>query len=171
MIESVEMLERLANPEAPPLTLSEIEKIRVEYMNPTSNKEELRKKLEGMAIAFRGRGDLSEWPFEILDAIDECFVEHYMKNGEISTSLFVVDSAANLNNFSAYCDAVDQRLRNSGFDRPPYVREYFAYLSIWQVHGYSFPVPLGTRSVIRALDSLSTGFESGFTEVSDVYID
>ena len=165
MLESIEMLERLANPEEPPLSLGELERIRLAFMKPSSDKGDLREKLQGMAIAFQGRGDLSEWPFEILDAIDECFVNQYMKNGEISTSLFVVDSAANTNNFIAYCDAVDQRLRNSGFDRPRYACEYFAYFSIWQVHGYTFPVPLGTQSVMRSLEMVSNKFETGFIEV------
>jgi hypothetical protein len=169
MLESIELLERLANPQKPPLTLADLESIRTAFMDPSSDKAELRRQLEGMATAFQGRGDLSNWQFEMLDAIDECFIEQYMKNGEISTSLFAVDNAANINNYCTYCDAVDQRLRSSSGDRPRYAREYFAYSSIWQVHGYPFPVPLGTQSVMRALDMLASEFRPGFTEVRHLH--
>jgi hypothetical protein len=168
MLESVEMLERLANPQPPPLSLAELERIRSAFMSPSSDKVDLRRQLEGMALAFEGRGDLSRWQFEMLDAIDECFIDNFMKNGEVSTSLFAVDNAANINNYSKYCDAVDQRLRSSAPDRPEYAREYFAYLSIWQVHGYPFPVPLGTQSVMQALDTLATDFRPGFVEVRHI---
>jgi hypothetical protein len=169
MMESIEMLERLANPQKPPLSVEELQKIRVAFMDPSSNKVELRRKLEGMAEAFQGRGDLSQWHFEMLDAIDECFVEHYMKKGEISTSLFVPDSPANINNFLAYCNAADEKLRGKVSQRPKYAREYFAYLSIWQVQGYSFPVPLGTQSVMRALSLLADEFQPGCAEVRCLY--
>lgn len=164
-MESIEMLERLANPEKPPLSIGELEKIREAFMDPTSDKKELRSKLEGMADAFRGRGDLSEWHFEMLDAIDGCFIEHYMPNGEISTALFMPDSPANTDAFGAYCEAVDQKLRGKVFQRPKYAREYFAYFSIWEMQGYSFPVPLGTKSVVQAVNMLSSEFNPGFVEV------
>jgi len=166
MIESISMLERLANPNKPPLSIADLEDLRLSFMDPSSNKEELGQKLEGMAVAFQGQGDLSEWHFETLDAIDECFVKHYMPNGEISTSLFVPDSAENLNMFSAYCDAVDQVLRSKMSQRPQYAREYFAYFSIWKIQGYSFPVPLGTKSAILALNILAGKFNNGLVEVS-----
>ena len=166
MMESIEILERLANPQKPPLSLGELQKIQRAFVDPSSDKEELRRKLEGMAEAFQGRGDVSEWQYEILDAIDECFVDQYMKNDEILRSLFVPNDAANLNQFGAYCDAVDQQLRIKEKGRPRYAREYFAYFSIWQVQGYAFPVPLGTQSVVRAVNLLAKEFRLGLSEVS-----
>jgi hypothetical protein len=166
MLESIEILEHLANPNKPPLSVGELEDIRIAFLDPDSDKDALRESLKGMTTAFQGRGDVSEWHYEMLDAIDECFVDQYMKTGEISTALFVPNSAANLNDFSAYCEAVDQKIRSNGSQRPKYAREYFAYFSIWQMQGYSFPVPLGTKSVIRALDTLAEVFNPGFVEVS-----
>jgi hypothetical protein len=166
MVESVETLERLANPTKPPLSIVELEKLRLAFMDPSSDKEELRHKLEGMAEAYQGRGDLSDWHFEMLNAIDECFVEHYMSSGEISTELFVPDSPGNVTQFLAYCNSVDEKLKRQASQRPTYAREYFAYFSIWQMHGYMFPVPLGTQSVIQSLNLITEEFNTGFVEVS-----
>jgi hypothetical protein len=168
MMESIEILERLANCNKPPLDIDELEAIRLEFMDPRSDTAALRSKLKGMADAFQDRGELTLWHPEMLDAIDGCFVEHFMSDGDVSTSLFVPDSAANANNFSAYCDAVDEKLRGKLDQRPKYAREYFAYYSIWQMQGYAFPVPLGTKSVIHALEMLTQEFNGGFVEVSEV---
>jgi len=159
------MLERLANTEKPPLDIDELEAIRIEFMDPKSDKAALRGRLKGMADAFQERGELTSWHHEMLDAIDECFVEHFMTNGNVSTALFVPDSATNANSFSAYCDAVDEKLRGKLDQRPKYAREYFAYYSIWQMQGYSFPVPLGTKSVVQSLNMLAHEFNAGFVEV------
>lgn len=165
MMESITNLERLANPLKPPMSVADLEEVRLTCMDGTFDKEKTSKKLEGMASAFEGRGDLSNWHFSTLDAIDECFVKHYMVNGEVSSALFVPDSVVNLNMFNGYCNGVDEVLRSKTSQRPQYAREYFAYFSIWQVQGEKFPVPLGTKSAILALEKLCEKFKDGFVEV------
>lgn len=158
MMESIEILERLANLQKPPLSLSELQKIQCAFVDPLSDKEELWQKLEGMAEAFQGCGDVSEWQYKILDGIDKCFVNEYMKNNEILMLLFVPNSAGNLNQFSVYYDAADQQLRIKEKGRPQYAQEYFTYFSIWQVQGYAFPVPLGMQSIVQAVNMLAKEF-------------
>jgi hypothetical protein len=52
IIESIEMLKRLANLNKPPLSIGKLEKIQVAFMDPTLDKKEQCSKLEGMTDTF-----------------------------------------------------------------------------------------------------------------------
>lgn len=169
LIESVEVLEKLANPNEPPLTLEEIKSARNEFRETQMDPSVLRSSLAKMEEAFDTFGDLKEWDYrdcEVLGKIDDCFVKHYMKKGEPATFLFSPNSAKNATAFAKYCDDVDLVLRQNSDKAPKYAREYFAYYSIWEMRGYGFPIPLGTRSVIECLDKILREAQKGFIEVS-----
>jgi hypothetical protein len=170
MIESVLMLERIATSEKPPLDYDHINELRSEFMVANGKDDGLRKKLEGVEDAFLRRGDLSSWEPEVLTEIDEVFVSHYMVNGEPTPFLFFPKSSSNANAFETYCSDVDLILRNRKTQVPEFAREYFAFYSIYQMRGYAFPVPLGTRSVIFALHQMATAVKDGFTEVSRFHL-
>ena len=53
---------------------------------------------------------------------------------------------------------------------PQYAREYFAYYSLWDLQGFTFPMPLGTQSVIYSVAMLLQDYREGFKEVSDKII-
>lgn len=165
-MESVETLERIANRAEPPMGLAEIEGIRTEFKRGNANETALKMRLEGMQTAFRGRGDLSRWNPDVLRKIDECFVTHYMDDQrEPCACLFSPDDPENLNKFNLYIDGVDGILRAHAGDIP-HARAYLAYFSIWKMQDYRFPVPLGTASVVEALDKILQKVTLGFSEVS-----
>jgi hypothetical protein len=119
-----------------------------------------------MEDAFNVRGDLSSWSPEVLDAIDACFTANYLEsNGDPSPFLFFPDNVNNLNQFTAYCTAVDHALRSHANSAPKHACEYFAYYSVWQMRNFRFPVPLGTKSVVGALNGIATSLRNGFIEV------
>jgi hypothetical protein len=104
------MLRRIANTNKPPLRLEELQELREQFLDPTSDRTELRTKLESMKIAFRERGDVKTWDYEMLNRIDECFVEHFMPSSQLSISAFVPGSVEGINKFIKYCDGVDEIL-------------------------------------------------------------
>jgi hypothetical protein len=173
MTESVETLEHLANQEKPPLSRQQLEDIRDQYLEKDKDKDELRSRLSGMAQAFQGRGDLKEWSNSVLDEIDASFVRHYMAQDKATDCLFLPNSADNLKAHQGYCIDVDRILAKSRGNVPQYAREYFTYSSIWEVHGYAFPMPLGTKTVIDAMAGILQEMRSGVIEVScrfDIFV-
>lgn len=122
-----------------------------------------------MEAAFEGRGDISTWTPALLDEIDDCFVNNFYDSRKLCDSLFFPGCADNLNRFGKYCTDVD-RVLQTGVKVPPYARTYFAYAMLWQTHGHKFPIPLGTKSVIEAVDTLAKKYRRGLREVSyDVF--
>ena len=167
LIESVEFLERIANEKEPPMQLSEIEAKREEmYDEDPEKQKEVRAEFKEMEKAFCGRGNLENWSAEVLEKIDECFVNRY-KDGDmpISTLFFPGNENDSYDVFLQYCGDVDQVLRLNGSGAPKYAREYFAYYCVWQMRGFSFPVPLGTASVVEVLHDMARLVPLGFSEV------
>lgn len=164
-------MERIANKTLPPLSLTEIIEARVKSVvsgNSEASLKSLRDDLKPMAVAFKTRGDLQSWSPLVLDKIDECFLGTYKPDGKVlSPYLFFPNSAESQTVFLRYCEGVDKVLRANADYAPPYAREYFAFYSISMMHGFNVPMPLGTQSVIVALDGLLKGVNSGFVEVSD----
>jgi len=145
IVESVEYLERIANPQKPPLGFAEIERKKNDFDAPGAVLESVRASLKGMEVAFAAPGNLSSWTPELLDDIDTCFIRNYLgEEGEPVPSLFFPNCPDNLNRFMAYCSEVDQAIRTHYLTAPTYAREYFLYYSIWQMQDWPFPVPLGT---------------------------
>jgi hypothetical protein len=161
----VEVLEKLANTTEPPLDLEAIKSKREEF-GSAQDREPLCESLGEMEAAFNNFGDLGKWDYEVLGDIDDCFVAHYMKNGDPEPYLFSPDSTQNLEAFVKYCDDVEVVLRKNSDKVPIYAQEYFAYYSIWEMRGYGFPIPLGTQSVVQCLDKILEKVKKGFIEVS-----
>jgi hypothetical protein len=162
------MIERIANPTAPPLDQKTLDDMRNGLTNAEG--EDMRRRmdeLDGMEKAFQGRGDLRTWSPEVLDEIDDCFLKAYMAKDELSPFLFFPDDTNNLNKFQEYFYEVDNVLRKRANEVPAHTRAYFAYYSTWQMRGYKFPVPLGTRSVVFSLHKVAELVETGFKEVSE----
>jgi|HubBroStandDraft_1064217.scaffolds.fasta_scaffold185537_2 hypothetical protein len=131
----------------------------------------LRANLNGMEQAFQNPGELSSWSPDMLHKIDQVFVKNYLdEDGEPVASLFFPNSADNLNRFMTYCNEVDHELRMEPESAPRYAREYFLYFSIWQMRGWSFPVPLGTASVVGVLAKMAKRVKNGFSEVSACFL-
>jgi hypothetical protein len=164
----VEILERIANPEEPPLRLSEIDRMRSEITSNPSKEAEYTEQLNKMETAFRGRGEPGVWRNEILNGIDSIFVTCYTdeETQQISESLFFPNSSDNQTRFRRYYVQVDQFLRERPDHVPMYCREYFAYYTLWRKMGYDFPMPLGTASVIMALHNIADRYKLGLCEVS-----
>lgn len=149
--------------------MAELQKIKIKFGEPNSDLDSLRTSLQGMEEAFTSHGnrDLSSWTPELLDAIDICFTTAYVEaNGDPSPYLFFPDSVPNLNQFASYCTSVDLALRRHANVAPKYAREYFTYYTIWQMRDFRFPVPLGTKSTVSALDKIARSMRKGFAEVS-----
>jgi hypothetical protein len=167
MTESVEVLSHLANEEKPPLGRGRLEGIRRGFRGASDEKmSELKGQLGEMSTAFQGRGDLTNWPTDALNEIDGCFLECFMTNGQVSPWAFVPGNEKYLIKFVEYCDKVDRVLVKFTGEVPVYAREWFAFYSIWEVHGYAFPMPLGTSSVISAMAGILGCMEDGVVEVS-----
>jgi hypothetical protein len=165
-VESIEVLERLVNPEKPPLKTEAIERLREKLLEEPSDAAEIEAELAEMGTAFERRGNASDWDENLLAKIDECFVKNYYESGVLNHSLFFPDDPENLNRFTRYCTDVDRVLLENTKIAPPYARPYFAYAMIWRKHGYKFPIPLGTASVIEAVNTLATKYKEGLYEVS-----
>ncbi|KAH9983733.1 hypothetical protein BJV77DRAFT_1072649 [Russula vinacea] len=141
LLESLEILERIANPKEPPLQMEDIEKKHDEVLQAGNN----------LAL------------LKLLGKIDECFVKHYMDAGKLVDSLFTPDFPDNFNQFVKYCANVDEVLAASA-NTLRFSREYFTFYSIWQLRGYSFPVLLRTALVVDALNKISMKLQNGFVE-------
>src|ERR1700760_3060723 len=104
------MLERIANPNKPPMGLRQIQNYRSEFAEAQTEDEEkeLKTKLVMMEDTFRhGRGTLTDLSPKLLGAIDKCFVDNFIVDGEPVASLFYPHSADGLNLFSKYFKEVD----------------------------------------------------------------
>jgi hypothetical protein len=168
IIDSIEMLERIANPEEPPLEFSEISSRHdeVEYAEPEERAEVLSSLDDMEKVFMRGRGSLEQWTPEVLEAIDKCFRTLFMSGEEPVAHLFFPYDDRGIELFNEYCDAVDGVLQANADKIPPYAREYFAYFTIWEKRDYAFPVPLGTASVIECLHKMASRVCKGMIEVS-----
>jgi hypothetical protein len=164
LADSVETLERLANPKAPPLELTKIEKLALRVLFPKAN-DDLKDDVEKMEEAFLERGDLIGWPDDVLNKIDQCFVNNFFTSGVAWNKLFCPDVTEGYNRFLKYQSDVDKVLEDNSATVPPYAREYFAYSMIWSKRGYRFPIPLGTKSVIGLIHALTKKHSIGLTEV------
>lgn len=166
IVESVEYLERIANPNPPPLDIGAIEKMKTLF-DTDGDMDVFRPSLKAMEDAFCQPGDLSLWTQDLLDEIDQCFVKNYVGEDEQPVpSLFFPDSPDNMNRFIAYCSDVDVVFRRNSETAPRYAREYFMFYSIWQLRPWGFPMPLGTASVVGVLNAMTKTVEIGFSEVS-----
>jgi hypothetical protein len=172
LIESIMVLERLANEKNPPMKLAVIESKRSEFnmANEDDDTTDLGNSLAEMKAAFRGQGDVSLWDPEVLTKIDRCFVKNYGDQGALANTLFFPSNADNENRFQKYCSDVDLVLKEAGSKAPKYSREYFAFYSIWQFQGFRFPMPIGTASVLEALNTILTKYSEGLSEVSVVLV-
>ena len=162
------MLERIVNPNKPMLSLIDIQRARddFEHMSPEAHPK-LMERLKPMNQAFlKERGDLNAWPLDVLDDIDECFLQAFASDTQPADYLFYVNSTKALEQFQDYCENVEQVLLRNKKRLPKFVVEYFTYYSIWRMQGYDFPVPLPTRSVISCLTTILDAVETGFIEVS-----
>ena len=153
------------------MTLTQIRKLRDEFMvGDAETQESLRNKLITTEVAFRCRGHLGYWSPHVLDQIDKCFLQIYKPDGKVlSPYLFfpvVGRDHEGVNVYLRYCAEVDKVLAANPDHAPPYAREYFAYFSINKLHGFNVPMPLGTKSVVSALEELLKGVHLGFVEVS-----
>jgi hypothetical protein len=162
------MLERIASPDAPPLDLSEImtKRDEVEYAG-SDEREGILSSLDEMERVFmRGRGNLEQWTPEVLDAIDKCFKTTFMSGDEPIAELFFPYDNKGIALFNEYCEAVDGVLQAHEGKIPPHAWAYFTYFTIWEKRDYTFPVPLGTASVIDCLHKMASRVRKGMIEVS-----
>lgn len=164
---SVEFLERIANPHAPPLDFDNIRRLKSAVDLREGEVDPADADVKLMEEAFRIRGDIRAWAPHVLDEIDKCFVKRYIgDNKQPIPSLFFPESVDNVNIFISYCADVDEVLRMHSESAPKFAREYFSYYSIWQIRGWSFPIPLGTASVVDTLNKMCLGVRRGFIEAS-----
>lgn len=120
-----------------------------------------------MQLAFKERGDLQTWSPTVLDDIDNCFLKIYKPDGQLSPYLFFPDNFENKKLFTQYCTEVENVLRHAKPEKaPPHARAWFVYFSIYNMQDYKFPMPLGTASVVQAVNDLLMGVQLGFVEVS-----
>ena len=167
--ESVEMLDRIANLEKPPMTIKEIEKKRglMAAAKTVEEENKIKDSLQKMDQHYiRGRGDMEIWTPELLEEIDNCFVANFMKGGEPMDFLFVPCCPEYLNVYDKYAKKVDDFLLNHADSKVTHARHYFIYTTIWEMRGFKFPVPLGTRSVVECLDKMLSRRRKGLIEVS-----
>jgi hypothetical protein len=173
LVQSVEYFERIANEEAPPLNHSAIvakmqKLVGRGWDDRSPEATEAREGLKGMEEAFKHKGDLSSWSPELMQEIDEAFVKQYLdKEGDPLPCLFFPNNPQNQNLFSNYYKDVLHALRRHAQTAPPHAREYFQYYCIWQMRGWTFPMLLGTASVVGALIKILKQVQKGFSEVSD----
>ncbi|KAI9442816.1 hypothetical protein BJY52DRAFT_1194722, partial [Lactarius psammicola] len=165
LVESLEVLERVANPNKPPMVLATIEPLATKLLGTSSDMTAIKQELSHMAEAFEGKGDSSTWTQDLLEKIDQCFLDNYYDSKVLCDSIFFPKNSDNHNRFTKYCSDVDNVLQNETETAPPYAREYFAYAMMWKLHGYEFPMPLGTASVVEALHILAEKYTKGLGEV------
>ena len=165
-MDSVDTIERLANPTEPPLKLHEILDYKSQLNNDPKKCEDIKKALSEMGTAFQGRSCLSLWDDETLQKIDVCFVDNFYDNDGPCPFLYFPGSLEYVNSFEKYCSDVDHVFQTNANASPPFARQYFAYAMMWRIHGHKFPMPLGTASAVAAVDSLATKVHGGLSEVS-----
>lgn len=168
MTESVETLERIMNEKTPPMTLEEIVAKRdaLEDLRNKARISELKTSLQEMDKEYlRGRGNLKLWSTEILAKIDMIFVKYFMDNGEPLRYLFYPGNTDYLNTYAMYRADVDEVLDEHSDELPAHCRAYFQYSTLWQMRGYKFPVPLGTKTVVECLHKIADQRRKGFLEV------
>lgn len=161
----------MANPAPPIMSVDQTTQLRNELgSEPHLRLGEDEQPLLDMKNNFRsGHGDLETWKPEVLAAIDQCFVDNFMENDEPVPCLFSALPASaddNYARFKSYCDAVDKVLVDNPKKAPKYAREYFAMYSIWNMHGWRFPVPIVTASVVECLHKIASKVRVGMIEVS-----
>lgn len=166
LVESVEILERMANPAKPPLDVKALAALESALVEGQKS-DDIDNKLAAMSKAFRRRGDPSAWDDEtVLAEIDKCFTDNFLLEGEIRDELFYGDDPETHDLFTKYRSDVDKVLKDHRSSKLPYAREYFAYsMMMWKKRGYKFPVPLGTASVIECIHNLVKKHSAGLTEV------
>jgi hypothetical protein len=168
IIVSVEYMERIANPEKPPLDDDAIKEKRKSFYNKDES-DDVRESLAETEKAFKKLGDVSSWSPEVLDEIDAAFVKDYVDEDGDTGCLFFPRNVENLNVFRNYCNDVEQVLEKHGASAPPHAREWFVNYSIWQMREWEFPMPLGTASVVGVLNDMLMKTKNGFAEVSTGY--
>ena len=168
IIEGVDMLECIVNPNKPQMDLTELNTARNDFEHGTSTMhEELMQKMKPMNKQFlEGQGDLNSWPDEVLKAIDDCFVAFFMEGGKPAAYLFHMEAVVALDKFQKYCDAVACLLKKNKKKLPEYTLEYFTFFSIWKMQKYKFPMPLMTASAVGCLIEIASKIKRGFTKVS-----
>lgn len=170
LIESIDILDKVANRNQPPLSYAALEDISIELIDAAdeeSAKKVAIEKLSEMAKAFEGRGNSRSWDEDILKSIDKCFIKNYYDTTDSPCdSLFFPNNPDNQNRFTSYCSDVDKILQENAMRVPPFSRTYFAYAMMWKVHGHPFPIPMGTATVIEALHHLASKYHRGLCEVS-----
>jgi hypothetical protein len=168
LTESVETLERITNEKKPPLSLEEVVEKRngLEDLRNTRKIPELKASLGKMDKEYLcGRGNLKLWSRDILAEIDLIFTKYFMVNGEPLNYLFYPGNMDYLNTYALYRADVDEVLENHSDELPVHCRTYFQYSTIWQMRGYKFPVPLGTKTVVECLHKIASERRKGFLEV------
>ena len=172
LIQSIETLEHIASKVKPKHSLQRIsearQKFKKEYARYEVDPGLLKQDFGRFDEEYRaGRGNLGDWTPALLDDIDDCFVNNYTDMGGAFPveSLFFPKAGDNLDRYDKYCNEVDNILRKPENKAPPFARYYFAVSTIWAMRGYSFPVPLGTRSVVECLHKMTLNVRRGFEEV------
>jgi hypothetical protein len=174
LTESVERLEKMSSLEKSPMQFMEISRKKSQIRGDKSEESTRIKKgktlMEPMENAFCSRRvNMKMWTPELLDALDECFVNKFMLNGEPVDWLFT-NSAKYINEYEEYSRAVDDVLIGHPKSKFTNAREYFKYTTIYELHDLDFPLPIGTRSVVECLNKILTARAKGMTEVSDVRV-
>lgn len=173
LIESVETLERIANETPPPLGPQAILK-KIEDLAGTNDETKIKEIKDSLSemdkIYVSGQGDLQKWKYELLDAIDDLFVKHFMSSGEPVEFLFSTNCFEYLNKYKKYRTEVGDLLVDPKYKAPKFAREYFLYSTIWEMRGFKFPVPLGTKSVFECLNKLASARRRGIEEVRDPFM-
>jgi hypothetical protein len=165
------MLERMANPVPPTMPVDQTIQLRNDLgCGPFPGLSGDAQPMLDMKNDFgSGHGDLETWKPEVLAAIDKCFVDNFMEDDQPVPCLFSPLPASaedNYARFKTYCDAVDKVLIDNPKKAPKYAREYFAIYTIWHIHGWRFPVPIITASVVECLHKIASKVRVGMIEVS-----
>ncbi|KAI9442003.1 hypothetical protein BJY52DRAFT_1229270 [Lactarius psammicola] len=77
LVESLEVLKWVVNPNKPPMVLSTIEPLVTKLLGMSSNITAIMQELSYMAEAFKGKGDSSTWIQDLLKKINQCFLNNY----------------------------------------------------------------------------------------------
>lgn len=165
LVKSLDVLAILANTTEPPMKSAELIAIRRELLSERLEVKDAQKRLAPMVSCYKQRGDISTWDESVLAEIDNVFCKHFMIGGRPAKHFLFPGNDDNDNNFTDYCDQVDQILIKNNSKVPPYARQYFAYFSMWRLHKHAFPIPLGTSTVVFAVNELLNKYTRGVTEV------
>ena len=111
LVESIEILEQLANRSASPLDKETIQSLRGQLLEQLLTSAESDKQLiVKIEVSFEGQGNASSWHGKLLAKIDKCFVHNYHKSGASYRLLFSLESSKNINQFTKYCTDIDKTL-------------------------------------------------------------